>query len=102
VKKDKRNIIIVWMIMICFVAGQWAVYAHQHKTFPAIAKAAHHGTSLTEKCQLCDAMHHIAAIQNEHHYFSPVANTDQLFIQSKYNFVSISLILAAGRAPPVS
>ena len=90
------------MIMICFVAGQWAVYAHQHKTFPAIAKAAHHGTVLTEKCQLCDAMHHTGMVLNKTQYFTPAVCADHFYKQGKYDFISFSLVLASGRAPPVS
>ncbi|MBS1500419.1 MAG: hypothetical protein JST32_00050 [Bacteroidetes bacterium] len=101
-KRDKRNIIIAWIVMVCFFAGQWAVYAHQHKTFPAIAKASHHGTSLTEKCQLCDAMHHTSAVQNVFHYTAVVTVTERIFIPHTHSFVSISLILTTGRAPPVS
>ncbi|MBS1526642.1 MAG: hypothetical protein JST19_13380 [Bacteroidetes bacterium] len=101
-KRDKRHIAIACIVMICFFAGQWAVYAHQHKTFPRTAKTAHHTASFSEKCQLCDAMHHTSAVQNDHHYFATVVSAGQHYIQSKYDFISVSLILAAGRAPPVS
>lgn len=59
-------------------------------------------TTLQEKCHLCDAMHHTAMILNHPLNYSPIVVTDHIFKVGDYNFKSISLILAAGRGPPVS
>ncbi|HWD90178.1 MAG TPA: hypothetical protein VG367_18750 [Mucilaginibacter sp.] len=101
-KKGYRHIIFAWMLLICFAAGQWAVYAHQHKTFAQVTRAAH-GASVNEKCQLCDAMHHSSMIKHSVPIFTtPVAVAAHIYKQGKYDFVSIALILSAGRAPPLS
>jgi len=105
VKKSKRHIIYTWIVMICFVAGQWAVYAHSHrgsKNLTNWSKSLHNQVSVTEKCQLCDAMHHNSMLQVTHTYFAPFTTTEQFYQQGQYDFVSIALILSAGRAPPVS
>jgi len=59
-------------------------------------------TTLSEKCQLCDAMHHNAMALTDHQYFIPNISSDHVYKQGKYDFVSIALILSAGRSPPVS
>jgi hypothetical protein len=100
-KKGYRHIVCAWMLMLCFVAGQWAVYAHQHRTFAGSVKHAH-GTVVTEKCQLCDAMHHSSMIQHAGDVFAPIVVINHDYTQDQYDFVSISLILSAGRAPPAA
>src|ERR1700761_7942020 len=59
-KKTQKHIVCTWIMLICFTAGQWAVYAHQH--FSNATVKTHHTaqnqTTVTDKCQLCDAMHH--------------------------------------------
>jgi hypothetical protein len=101
VKKDKRHIIYSWIVMICFIAGQWAVYAHYHRSYRTTAAISHH-TTVSENCQLCDAMHHNSMTIDTQPYFAHLTITKHYFTPVHYNFVSISLILAAGRAPPVS
>ena len=100
-KKGKRHILYAFTLLICFIAGQWAVYAHQHKTFAHVTRAAH-STVLTEKCQLCDAMHHNSMIQHSPTAFTSTVVTDHVYKQGTYDFVSIALILSSGRAPPLS
>ncbi|MGZ3777257.1 MAG: hypothetical protein ACXVI9_06600 [Mucilaginibacter sp.] len=100
-KKGKRHIFYAFTLLICFAAGQWAVYAHQHKTRAHVTRAAH-STVLTEKCQLCDAMHHNSMIQHSPTVFNAKVVTDHVYKQCTYDFVSIALILSAGRAPPIS
>ena len=100
-KKNNRHIVCAWILVICFAAGQWAVYAHQHKTSVRITRAAH-GAVITEKCQLCDAMHHNSMIQHAPQVFAAIHVTDHVYKQDKYDFVSISLILSSGRAPPAA
>ena len=38
---------------------------------------------------------------NHQTYFSPVVVCEHVYKAGDYNFVSIALVLAAGRAPPV-
>ena len=83
------------------------VYAHQHKFIQdskhAYSASKHQaGPILTEKCQLCDAMHHYNAGNNTSLDFTLVTVTDYFYPSPVYSFISLSLILAGGRAPPVA
>src|ERR1700758_2323754 len=100
-KKGKRHILYACILLICFIAGQWAIYGHQHK-MSRLVKSPVHGVVVTEKCQLCDAMHHNSMIRHTPTIFTPTVFTDHLYKPGKYDFVSIALILSSGRAPPVS
>ena len=104
-KKSKQHIIYTWVVLICFAAGQLMVYAHQH----IIRSAEHHHTqaasdqqTVTEKCQLCDAMHHNSMLVENQQYFSPAVAADHFYTPGKYDFISIALILSADRGPPLS
>lgn len=104
-KNAKHHIIYTWIVLICFAVGQVMVFAHQHTAFAS--KYRTHATSqdkttVTEKCQLCDAMHHNSMVVTHHQYLSPLLSTDQVYKQGKYDFISIALILSAGRSPPIS
>jgi len=90
------------------MAGQYMVYTHQDLFIKGATKTSyntsdHHQPQQTvkEKCYMCDAMHHQAAIINETFHFSPQVAVLHFFKVCHYNFVSIGLVLAAGRAPPV-
>ena len=85
------------------------VYAHQHKINAGCGSNAYHhaanqsGAIVQEKCSLCDAMHFNKMMANEH------PAVVHLLAASPYNykavtrtFISLSLILSPGRAPPVS
>lgn len=103
--KGKRHILVTWIILICFAAGQWCVYAHYHPTSYIKAntsKSQQTRTTISERCQLCDAMHHTSMTQENHTFFVPLITSELIYKQGQYNFVSIALILAAGRAPPIS
>lgn len=104
-KRSKRHIIYSWIVLICFVAGQTMVFAHTHLVISSTYnthKTAQNQQTITEKCQLCDAMHHNSMLTSELHYFSPVVVTDHFYKQGKYDFIGIALILSAGRSPPLS
>ena len=108
-KQNTLNIICSWLFLICFIAGQYIVTAHQHNVLKqnhsTYSVAKHHtpaATTLQEKCYLCDAMHHTAMVLNHPSYYHPIIISDHIFKVGDYNFKSIALILAAGRAPPVS
>ena len=78
------------------------VYAHQHLVKYKTHQTTQNQTTVSEKCQICDAMHHTSMTLPDHHYFIPDVSSDHVYQQSKYDFVSISLILSAGRSPPIS
>ena len=106
-KKNKLHIIYSWLLLICFIAGQYMVYTHQHLFIKGVSKTAvsavhdhqQHQT-IKEKCYMCDVMHHQAVVFDTLSYFSPQVVTIHLFKAPVYNFVNIGLVLAAGRAPP--
>ncbi|HVV56270.1 MAG TPA: hypothetical protein VHC47_13135 [Mucilaginibacter sp.] len=100
-KKGKRHIIFAWIVITSFAAGQWAVYAHQHKTLSVKSwSSTTNHTKSSEKCQLCDAMHHNSMVKASEAHFAPILITSHVYPQEKYDFVSIALILSAGRSPP--
>ncbi|SDP99596.1 hypothetical protein SAMN05428975_5081 [Mucilaginibacter sp. OK268] len=107
VKKNRLHIIYSWLLLICFIAGQYVVYTHQHllvKTTGSVYATADHShqqQTVKEKCYLCDAMHHQAAVIDQAFCLVPQVATLHFFKASDYSFVSIALVLAAGRAPPV-
>jgi hypothetical protein len=106
-KKNKFNVFCAWVLLICFAAGQSMIYIHQHNIIQktGIVKSLSKNqpkpaTSVTEKCYMCDVMHHSAMTINQQTYFSPVVVTGHLFKVGDYDFISIALVLSAGRAPP--
>jgi hypothetical protein len=84
------------------------VYAHQHTTQAGTHISAQHNPNtqpkqtLTENCQLCGAMIHNTMVVNSTVYFAPVTVTGFTYKTFQYNFISIALILSAGRSPPVA
>jgi hypothetical protein len=103
-KKNKYHILCARLLLLIFVAGQAILYGHQHGSNATALKVhpSAHQQTVTEKCQLCDAMHFSRATINHQVYFQPAAAGITLFIPDAYNFVSMSLILSAGRSPPLS
>ena len=73
--------------------------SHNSKSH-SITKSFSH-TVVQEKCSFCDAMHHTNAVINQVTYFNPNIVTKHFYRVYNYDFVSIALILSAGRAPPV-
>jgi hypothetical protein len=105
VKKNRLHIVFAWLLLVCFVAGQYMVYSHQHILIKGITKHSHRGSGQTvkEKCLLCDAMHHTDAVVVSNNIFLiSLVTSDHVFKPGDYNFISIALILSAGRAPPVA
>lgn len=105
VKKNRLHIVFAWLLLVCFAAGQYMVYSHQHALIKGITKHSHTAVgqpTVKEKCLLCDAMHHTDAVAvSNSSFFIPLVTSDHFFKTGDYNFVSLALILAAGRAPPV-
>jgi len=94
------------MLLLCFCAGQFMVYAHTHTASNRSNKVAYHSPetqpkqTVTENCQLCDAMHHNAMAINTPAYFAPVGVSSYYYKAIEHHFISIALILSAGRSPP--
>jgi hypothetical protein len=106
-KTNKYHIIFSKILLICFIAGQYMVFAHQHNIVNIPAKNYSYSKSIpqqtvTDKCSLCDVMHHNAMVINSQVYFNPVAVSFHVFKNVEYGFTSIQLILSSGRAPPSS
>jgi len=107
-KKNKFNIFCAWALLICFIAGQYMVYVHQHTIWQK-STSIHSTTknqpkpvvAVQEKCYMCDAMHHAAITADQLVYFNPVIAVDRVYMVGDYDFVSIALMLSAGRAPPI-
>jgi hypothetical protein len=47
-------------------------------------------------------MHHNSMTIADHQYFTPIVSADYFYTPCQYDFVSIALILSAGRSPPLS
>ena len=108
VKKNKYHIVLTWALLLCFVAGQYMVYSHNHADNTSTHKlvAYHHETqpkqTITENCQLCDAMHHNTMSIQTTAYVAPVVVNTYFYKAVTHDFISISLILSAGRSPPIA
>ena len=106
-KKNKFNIFCAWTLLICFVAGQYMVYVHQHNIvqksvsiYNVAKNQSKPAAIIQEKCYMCDAMHNNAMTISHFVCFDPIVVTAHIFKVGDYDFVSIALILSAGRAPP--
>lgn len=102
-KKAKLIVIYARLLLLCFAVGQYMVYAHQHykhSSYLSINKS--HTPVLKENCNVCDAMHHNYMVLTQHVYFVPVAAVLFHYQNSNPDLKFIQLILASGRAPPVS
>jgi len=106
-KRGKYHIVCSWILLICFVAGQYMVYAHQHRIINGnglnygVAKNIPQQT-VGEKCYFCDVMHHNSMVAASHTYLNAVAVVGHVYKSFEYNFTSIQLISSGGRAPPIS
>jgi hypothetical protein len=103
-KKSAYHIFCSWLLLILFVAGQVVLYSHQHKLNNLVGHLKHSSSQqiVTEKCQICDAMHQNTMVISAHYGVVPVVVSHYDYKAVTYTFVSLSLILSTGRAPPVS
>ena len=81
------------------------VYAHQHFINKGNYSINHpvktsSKTTLSEKCPICDSMHHVNMELTKQVCLSMFTSTSFLFKTFQYDFTSIALILSQGRAPP--
>jgi hypothetical protein len=105
-KNRKFHIVCARILLICFIAGQYMVYAHQHLVYKNSGKSydicKHQPReTVTEKCSICDAMHHTSMVNHATIFFNELTAIGHVFKTFDYNFKSISLINSGGRAPPV-
>jgi hypothetical protein len=103
-KKSAYHIFCSRLLLVLFVAGQLLLYSHQHKVNDIVSHLKHRSAqqTVTEKCQLCDAMHHNTMVVDAHYYVAPIVVSYRSYKAVTYTFVSLSLILSTGRAPPIS
>jgi hypothetical protein len=82
------------------------VYSHQHRVYSGKITVENQKAQpkqiLSENCQLCDAMHHSSMTVSSQVHFSPVVVSQYAYKHIEYGFISISLILSSGRAPPLA
>ena len=81
------------------------VYAHQHNIAVGAAKVyslakEQPRQTVTEKCSLCDVMHHNTMVNTTQVYTTPVVVSTHFYKVFNYTFTSIQLILSGGRSPP--
>lgn len=94
-----------WILLVCFIAGQLMVFAHQHPDpagsakFYNLSKTAGHQI-VKEKCYMCDVMHHNAMMASYQVHLNPVPFIAHSFTVYEYKFSAVKLISAGGRAPP--
>jgi len=107
VLKNRAKLFGTWLLLVFFAGGQVVLFAHQHKLNQSVGIVSHHGhfpqQTVSEKCSLCDAMHFNAMLVNEPAvvvHLLPATHYDYKAVTR--TFISISLILSTGRAPPVS
>jgi hypothetical protein len=106
-KTRKYRIICSWILLICFVAGQFMVYTHQHNIPQSAGKSIDISKNFSqqtvkEKCYLCDVMHHNTMDIASRVHFGTTVSAGYVFNDFKYHFTSIQIILSSGRAPPFS
>ena len=107
-KKNNRHIICAWVLLLLFAAGQYIVYAHTHSVGIGATKSAYQNLNhqpqqtVTETCRLCDAMHHNTMAINTPVFFAPVVTSNYFYKAIDHDFISIALILSAGRSPPMA
>jgi len=103
-KQRLPHLFLAWLLLVFFVAGQVVIYTHSHQSnrTPGTVQHSTSHQTLSEKCQLCDAMHHNAMVVNVSCNMPPAAVSRYHYKTVTYRFIRLSLILSTGRAPPVS
>jgi len=107
-KKNIYHIICAWALLLFFAAGQYMVYAHTHAPGIGSIKSAWQNSNnqpkqtVTENCRLCDAMRHNTMAVNTPVFFAPVVTESYFYKAVNHDFISVALILSAGRSPPMA
>jgi len=95
---NQNRIFLSWVFLLLFILGQTVLYAHQHKAM-GLQKRPYR-PAIASKCQLCDAMHNSHIVLTDEVFFEPISRSYVFFTDQTYKFLSLSLILSSGRAPP--
>ncbi|HEY2582279.1 MAG TPA: hypothetical protein VGI43_10735 [Mucilaginibacter sp.] len=106
-KTRKNHIICSWILLVCFIGGQFMIYTHQHYAAQTNGKIYNLTKNISkqtvkEKCYLCDVMHHNSMVITSQVFSNPTVVIGHAFKKFEYDFKSIQLILSCGRAPPSS
>ena len=106
-KRRKYHIFLSRILLVCFIAGQLMIYTHQHIISNNGSDVAHSSKNIPqqtvqEKCSMCDVMHHNNMMVTGNVYFTHITVIGHVYKSFDYNFKSIQLILAGGRAPPLA
>ncbi|MBE9668297.1 hypothetical protein [Mucilaginibacter boryungensis] len=100
-KRNNRNIIYTWVLLLFFIAGQYLAFTHTHYKQGSIATSTKSGLPvLKEKCDVCAVMHHSHMLLTQHVYFTPAIAVLCHYQYKKSDITLIQLVLASGRAPP--
>lgn len=103
-KKKRYTLIAAWLLLLCFIAGQVVVYSHQHHILKGIHNHADANTKgltqVSEKCQICDSMHHADMELHQSYVAFDLQATLFTHPSATFNFKSFGLILADGLSPP--
>jgi len=95
---NQYRIFLSWMFLLLFVLGQTVLNTHQHKSM-GLQKRPYR-PAIAARCPLCDAMHNSHIVLTDKVFFEPVSRGCVFFTDQTYKFLSLSLVLSSGRAPP--
>lgn len=104
-KKRRKHIILSWILLLCFVTGQYVIYAHQHKTKSSFAfseKKVNQQRRVKGSCDLCDAMLHTYMDMAVQVHLPALKAVSYFYYSSTEYITSIDPILSKGRSPPLS
>lgn len=105
--KSSVHIILSRALLLFFVTGQFALYAHQHHfkyslEICRVPKSAGSHQIILEKCALCDQMQHAPVNWDQtpqyHYILTPAI---RLFEAAQHYYKANSLVHADGLSPPV-
>ena len=105
-KRKRRIVRLAWIMLICFITGQTVVYSHQHlanikTSLTGSIKTPQPTSTITEKCNICDMMHHTHMVIFNTAAINPPVTICETHYTRQHDYTFIGLILASGRAPPI-
>ncbi|RYE35933.1 MAG: hypothetical protein EOP42_05180 [Sphingobacteriaceae bacterium] len=104
--KRKAPVILSWLLLLFFAAGQIIVFAHQHHAKYSVLSVhknyTPHQQIIHEKCNFCDQMQHTAincvSLPDYSTILTPVF---QLYTYARQHYLGNALVHADGLSPPV-
>lgn len=100
-KKAFRQILLAWLVLISFTAGQAVLFAHRHLPRSATTKI-YSRSIVTEKCPLCDALLHHAMLQPESPELGKAIAATIFLPQFACDYSGMLRRHSGGRAPPAA